>query len=89
MASRYSKYKHIQPTRLIKVSPNDIIRVFKNYDNLDTWAQEYYGDSTMSWVIMCANPIYNMEFQIPTGATIRIPMPIDRVWQEWGENAEI
>ena len=86
---RYSKYNHIQPMRVIKPSVTDIFRVFKQYDNLDTWAKEYYDDSTLSWVIMCANPDYFLEFEIPAGTRIRIPMPIERVWTEWGETSEI
>lgn len=87
--SRYSKYPHIQPTRIIKPSTSDIYRVLKQYDNLDTWADEYYGDVNLSWIIMCANPEYSLEFEIPAGTRLRIPLPLERVWASWGEQTEI
>lgn len=89
MSSRYSKYPFIQPTRVITPSIDDIIITFKAHDNVDNLADKYYSDPTLGWVIMCANPDFNFEFEIPTGAKIRIPMPIDRVWKLWGEKTEI
>jgi len=89
MANRYGKYPFIQPTRIISPSVDDIIYTFRAHDNVDNLAQKHYGDVTLGWVIMCANPDFGMEFQIPPGAKVRIPMPIDRIWLQWGEKTEI
>ena len=89
MSSRYNSYDFIQPVRVIPLATTDIIHTFTTHDNLDNLANEFYDDPTLSWVIMCANPAYFMEFQIPAGAQIRIPLPIERVWSIWGEVNEI
>jgi len=89
MANRYSKFLFPQPIRTIPVNSEDIIKTFKQYDTLDGYAQKYYEDPTLSWVIMCANPNYFNEFEIKAGDKVRIPMPIERVWRVWGEHQEI
>lgn len=86
---RYNKTPFIQPTRIIKPASTDVIHTMTKLDNLDTLAAEYYDDPTLSWIIMCANPDFFLEFDIPVGAKVRIPLPIDRVWTLWGETVEI
>ena len=89
MASRYSKFSFIQPKRSIAPAGTDILYTFKKNDNVDNLAQKYYEDPTLGWIIMCANPDHLMEFQIPIGAIIRIPMPLERVYKGWGDRVEI
>jgi len=89
MASRYNKYTFIQPTRTISPAMSDIIVTFGQFDNVDNLAQRYYGDSTLGWIIMCANPDHFLEFEIPADAQLRIPFPLDRVWAQLGEEGEI
>jgi len=89
MPSRYNKSLGPQPTRIIKVSTSDKFIKFKNTDTVDNLADFYYGDPTLGWIIMCANPDFGFEFQIPAGAIIRIPLPLTQVFSQWGENSEI
>jgi len=86
---RYNKRIFIQPTRVIPSAITDIVYTFKETDSLDNLADEYYDDPNLSWVIMCANPTYFLEFDIKAGDKIRIPLPISRVWKLWGETTEI
>ena len=65
MASRYSKKVFPQTIRLIRPAATDIWVTFKQYDNIDNLAQKYYGDATLGWIIMCANPDYFIEFLVP------------------------
>lgn len=88
MASRYALSLGIQPNRKISIAPTDIYHVFKDEDRLDKLAYQYYRDMTLSWVIMIANPDYYHEFAIKRGETIRIPMPLSRVWREISVNGE-
>lgn len=89
MASRYTKKNFIQPMRKISYASSDLPYVFKQFDNIDTLADKYYHDVTLGWVIMCANPQYNFEWQIKAGDKIRIALPLNRIWNEWGYNEEI
>lgn len=89
MSSRYSKFPQIQPIRRIEPAITDDVVTINQFDNIDALAYRYYGDATMGWVIMCANPDYAMEFLIPPGAKIRIPLPISRVYSQLGIKNEI
>ena len=43
-------------------------------DRYDTLAQEYYGDSTLWWVILRANPNQTFDSLVPNvGSQLRIP----------------
>jgi len=86
---RYTKWPFIQPIRKIKVASTDEFITWKNTNSIDNLADEYYGDITLGWVIMCANPDFWIEADIPVGAIIRIPLPIERVWSLWGEKSEV
>jgi phage tail protein X len=87
--SRYSKYPHIQPKRKIPIAISDVTHTFTQFDTVDKLAYKYYGDATLGWIIMCANPDYFHEFEIKNGDKIRIPLPLERVWQYLGVNGEI
>lgn len=54
-----------------------------NITRLDRIAGEIYGDETLYWMILLANPGYYMEFDIPSGAVIRVPNPISEVITEF------
>ena len=72
-----------QPIRKILPASADIMHTLIMGERLDNVANKYYGDSTLAWVIMCANPDWDNEFQIPIGTSIRIPYPLSRVYQSW------
>lgn len=88
-ASRYSKKTFIQPIRKIAPSQLDIMYTMKAFDTIDNLAAEHYKDPNLSWIIMCANPDYFMEFDIKPGDIIRIPMPLENIWKQLGEKGEI
>lgn len=48
----------------------------------DVLADKYYSDSSLSKIILLANPEYKNEWSIPDGSTIRIPFPKQRVLNE-------
>ena len=48
-------------------------------NRLDKLSQRYYATPYYDWLIIYANPEFITEFDIPDGATIRIPFPLDRV----------
>lgn len=49
---------------------------------LDRIAGDVYGDETLYKLLMWANPEIMYEFDIPRGAIIRIPFPLNDVLQE-------
>lgn len=61
--------------------------IYVTYDSnrtrLDRIAADAYGDDTLYWIILLANPQYYMEFDIPSGAVLRIPNPIGDVLAEF------
>ena len=68
------------PSISIPTSDEDVFIPYDvNTTRLDRLAAEYYGDDTYWWIIMMANPEYYFEFDIPFGAIIRIPLPLDSV----------
>jgi len=89
MASRYTKYQHIQPIRKISPAITDIPHTFKEFETIDQLAGKYYDDMTLGWIIMLANPQYVMEFLVPAGAKLRIPFPLSRVWTALGMAGEL
>jgi len=89
MSNRYSKYPFIQPTRKINFAVTDIYHTLKLGENLDELAYKYYKDPSLSWIIMCANPTFNFEWEIPISARLRIPFPLNRVFEQFGIENEI
>jgi phage tail protein X len=58
----------------IPETDTDIYVVTTAGDRLDNLAQQYYGDSTLWWIIAVANSNINKASIIPTpGVQIRIP----------------
>lgn len=78
-----------QPVRKIKPAATDIIHTLKMGERLDNIAYKYYQDPLASWIIMCGNPQWDNEFEIPFGAKIRIPYPLNRVMAAWKIDNEI
>lgn len=89
MASRYARFPQIQPVRKIEPAITDEVVTMSQFDNVDVFAARYYGDVTLGWIIMCANPDYPFEFAIPVGARIRIPLPLTRVYSSLGIKGEM
>ena len=84
MATRYLLGVSIpQPTRKIIPSQGDILHTLKMGERLDNLAQRFYKDPTLAWVILCANPEFDNEFEITTGTVVRVPFPLQRVFDAW------
>ena len=48
------------------------------FSRMDKIAQKYYGNPFYDFLILYANRIYLNEFDIPDGALIRIPFPLQK-----------
>lgn len=84
MASRYSnnktqKLKDGREVYKSKIYPNiplkdtDIYIVTQTGDRLDTLANQFYGDSSLYWIILTANNIHDAPFAFEDGTILRIP----------------
>ncbi len=95
MANSKSRYKYLisgdkinsMPKINIKRRTTDKYFIYNsNKSRLDRMAAEVYGDDTLYWIILIANPQYFLEFDIPNNTAIRIPYPLQDVLQEFQEN---
>lgn len=70
---------------------SDKFEVFKKgVTTMDKLSYKYYGDVDYQWIIMMANQGYgSLEYEIPDGAVIRIPYPIDDVLNEYNNKINI
>lgn len=51
----------------------------------DILAQKYYGNPTLGFFILIANPEYMSEHDIPDDTIIRVPFPKDRIISIYNE----
>lgn len=72
------KYEMV-PSVPIYSKSTDYMEIYKaGVTRLDLLSNKYYGDPNYDWLIMMANPEYgSMEFNIPDGAILRIPFPLN------------
>ena len=69
----------------IPLSSNDIYVYTTQGDRYDILALNYYGDSSLWWVIASGNPnIDLMTLVIPEGVQIRIPSNFSNIIDEFG-----
>jgi len=99
MAQRdYNRYELIQRDDGVIVYP-PFVKIPQSasdkYDNwklgdsrLDKWSQRYYGNPFYDFLILYANPEYISEFDIPDGAYIRIPFPLDNARRAYEERLQ-
>jgi phage tail protein X len=84
MSSRYNKNsikklpdgRRVYRTKIYKNIPKsdkDIYIVTQTGDRLDTLAYDFYGDSSLWWIIATANNIHDATFAVPDGTTLRVP----------------
>lgn len=84
MASRYQNNKvqklkdgrQVYRTKIypnIPLSDNDTYAVTQTGDRLDTLAHQFYGDSSLWWIIATANNIHDATFAVADGTILRIP----------------
>jgi len=56
----------------------------KNKSSLDNISYKYYDDPNYVWIIMLANQDYgSLEYEIPDGAILRIPFPLESAINEY------
>lgn len=53
------------------------------YSRLDKVSQKYYNNPFYDYLILYANNIYLNEFDIPDGALIRIPFPLQKAKSDY------
>ena len=58
----------------IPLSDSDIYAVTQTGDRLDTLAHQFFGDTSLWWIIATANNIHDAPFAIADGSILRIPM---------------
>ena len=69
----------------IPLSSNDIYVYTTQGDRYDILALNYYGDSSLWWIIASGNPnIDLMTLVIPEGVQIRIPSNFSNIIDEFG-----
>jgi len=84
MASRYDKNsikkladgRRVYSSKIYKSIPKsdrDIYIVTQSGDRLDTIANQFYGDSSLWWIIATANNIHDGVIAVPDGTTLRVP----------------
>ena len=84
MASRYEnneiqKLKDGRRVYRTKRMPNipkkdtDIYVATQDGDRYDTLAYQFYGDSSLHWIIRCANNIHSGDIAPADGTILRIP----------------
>jgi len=84
MASRYDNNdtKKLDDGRVVyrsKIYPDiplkddDIYIVTQTGDRLDILAFQYFGDSSLWWIIATANNIHDIGFGVADGTTLRLP----------------
>lgn len=54
-------------------SDEDIFVATETGDRFDTLAYQFYNDSTLWWIIACANNIHNASIGFTEGTLLRIP----------------
>ena len=80
---RYEKFRAdggftIVPFVRIPKKDTDFFELYKRGETrLDILSNKYYKNPNYAWLIMQANPQFgSMEYEIPDGATLRIPYPL-------------
>ena len=58
----------------IPLRDDDIYVATETGDRLDTLAFQFYGDSTLWWIIASANNIHDAPIGFPDGTILRIPL---------------
>jgi hypothetical protein len=61
------------PLPNIPLSDDDIYVATETGDRLDTLAFQFFGDSSLWWIIASANNIHNAPFGFQDGTVLRIP----------------
>lgn len=96
MYDRYKKFRkndgtmYFVPFIEIPVHSSDLYATYEQgKTRLDKLSYDEYGDCDYDWLILQSNPQYgSYEFEIPDGAILRIPQPINSVIREYEDNID-
>ena len=79
-------YRHIHYPE-IPLTRGDIYVITSEGDRLDLLANQYYKDTSLWWIITCANPgvVSRDSFYIKPGTQIRIPNSIMDIKKKYEE----
>jgi nucleoid-associated protein YgaU len=74
------RYRGVTRYPEVPASESDIYVITTSGDRLDNLAFQFYGDSTLYWIIIAANPdqTYNLLYPV-LGAQLRIPFPVQKI----------
>lgn len=75
-------------TTLLPTIPDgadDIYIISRIGDRLDNLAHEYYGDSSLWWIIARANNLGKGDLTIPNGTQVRIPQDTQTIIDIYNE----
>ena len=67
----------------VTLSNEDYYIIARDQDRMDLVAQDYYGDSTLWWVIAMANDLPGDTMYPPLGFQLRIPSNASRAISEF------
>lgn len=92
-AKSYDRYQFLKnndgtttsmPFVAIPSNPSDKYEEWKlGFSRLDKLSQKYYGNPFFDFLILYANWQFKTEFEIPDGATIRIPFPLQKAKDDY------
>ena len=76
-----------QPTYYpnIEAKEDDTYIIVKSTDRLDLIAQDFFGDSTLWWVIAMVNNLPGDSIYPPEGTYIRIPSDLSNILNKFSE----
>ena len=69
----------------IPIKDSDKFVAISRGQRLDTLADQYYGDTSLWWIISKANNLSGSEIQLDPSKTYRIPLEIETVLTEFNE----
>jgi nucleoid-associated protein YgaU len=69
----------------IEAKEDDTYIIAKSTDRLDLIAYDFYGDSTLWWVIAMVNNLPGDSIYPPDGSYIRIPSDISEILNRFSE----
>lgn len=81
-AKKLGDGKTILKTKIFKSIPkkdDDIYIITQETDRLDTIANQFYGDSTLWWIISLANDLNSADIGVEPGIQLRIPSNLPAV----------
>lgn len=68
----------------IPFSDDDLYLITEQGDRLDILANQFFGDSSLWWVISSANyGLLQNSYYLPTGVQLRIPNNIDSIIRKY------